>query len=73
MEVEAGRASDTFRRKRGLADFSEEIKAHLEHETERLMEQGLSEADAGRQHWSSTTRDGKHRGLPSPSVPEGEW
>ncbi len=35
-----------FWRKRRLADFSEEIKAHLELEAARLKEQGLSEAEA---------------------------
>ena len=35
-----------FWRKRGLTDFSEEVKAHLELETERLKAQGLSEAEA---------------------------
>ena len=34
------------RRKRTDADFSEEIQAHLALETERLREQGLSEAEA---------------------------
>jgi predicted permease len=35
-----------FRRKRHTADFSSEIEAHIQHETERLREQGLSEKDA---------------------------
>ncbi len=35
-----------FWHNRELADFSEEIKAHLELETERLKERGLSEAEA---------------------------
>jgi putative ABC transport system permease protein len=35
-----------FRRKRELSDFSDEFKAHLELETERLKEQGMSEAEA---------------------------
>jgi putative ABC transport system permease protein len=35
-----------FRRKRETTDFSSEIEAHVQHETERLREQGLSEEDA---------------------------
>jgi len=35
-----------LRRKRTAADFTSEMQAHLEHETARLQEQGLSEADA---------------------------
>ena len=35
-----------FWRKRKPSDFAAEIKAHLEHETERLKEQGLSEKEA---------------------------
>jgi putative ABC transport system permease protein len=35
-----------FRRKRKASDFGAEIEAHLRLETERLREQGLSEADA---------------------------
>jgi len=35
-----------FRRKRKTGDFSAEIEAHIQHETERLREQGLSDEDA---------------------------
>lgn len=35
-----------FRRKRNSGDFNAEVEAHLEHETERLQEQGLSESAA---------------------------
>lgn len=35
-----------FRRKRKANDFSAEIEAHIQHETERLREQGLSEEEA---------------------------
>src|SRR5882724_3530912 len=35
-----------FRRKRKPSDFSAEIEAHIQHESERLQEQGLSEEDA---------------------------
>src|SRR6266700_7893697 len=35
-----------FRRKRKQSDFSAEIEAHIQHESERLQEQGLSEEDA---------------------------
>jgi macrolide transport system ATP-binding/permease protein len=35
-----------FRRKRKASDFSAEIQAHLQHESERLREQGLSEEEA---------------------------
>ena len=35
-----------FWRKRKTSDFAAEIEAHLEHETERLKEQGLSEEEA---------------------------
>jgi predicted permease len=35
-----------FRRKRNLDDFSSEIEAHIQIETERLREQGLSEEEA---------------------------
>ena len=35
-----------LRRKRKPSDFSAEIEAHLGHETERLLEQGLSEQEA---------------------------
>jgi len=35
-----------FRRKRKASDFSAEIAAHLQHESECLREQGLSEEDA---------------------------
>jgi len=35
-----------FRRKRKARDFAEEIKAHLEFETERLREEGLGEREA---------------------------
>ena len=35
-----------LRRKRKASDFSAEIEAHLEHETARLLEQGLSEQEA---------------------------
>ena len=35
-----------FRRKRRESDFSAEIKAHMEHESERLREQGLTEEAA---------------------------
>ena len=35
-----------FRRKRKISDFAAEIQAHLELETERLKEQGLSDAEA---------------------------
>ena len=35
-----------FRRKRKASDFSAEIEAHIQHESERLREQGLSEEDA---------------------------
>ena len=35
-----------FRRKRSASDFNAEIEAHIRLETERLREQGLSEADA---------------------------
>jgi len=35
-----------FRRKRKASDFSSEIEAHIQHESARLREQGLSEEDA---------------------------
>jgi predicted permease len=35
-----------FGRKRKLSDFTSEVEAHLQFETERLQEQGLSEHDA---------------------------
>jgi hypothetical protein len=35
-----------FRRKRKASDFSAEIEAHIQHESERLREQGLSEDEA---------------------------
>src|SRR5258705_3522255 len=35
-----------FRRKRKTSDFSAEIEAHLQQESERLQEQGLSEEEA---------------------------
>src|SRR5437899_6737980 len=35
-----------FLRKRKASDFSAEIEAHIQHESERLQEQGLSEEDA---------------------------
>src|SRR6266581_1317902 len=35
-----------FRRKRKPSDFSAEIEAHIQHKSERLQEQGLSEEDA---------------------------
>jgi len=35
-----------FRRKRKTSDFSAEIEAHIQHESERLLEQGLSEEEA---------------------------
>jgi len=35
-----------FRRKRKPSDFSAEIEAHIQYESERLQEQGLSEEDA---------------------------
>jgi predicted permease len=35
-----------FRRKRKASDFSAEIEAHIQHESERLGEQGLSEEEA---------------------------
>jgi hypothetical protein len=35
-----------FRRKRTDTDFREEIEAHIENETARLRDQGLSEGDA---------------------------
>jgi len=35
-----------FRRKRKASDFSAEIEAHIQHESARLREQGLSEEDA---------------------------
>src|SRR5882724_9180189 len=35
-----------FRRRRKASDFSAEIEAHIQHESERLREQGLSEEDA---------------------------
>src|SRR6267378_7058735 len=35
-----------FRRKRKESDFSAEIEAHIQQESERLREQGLSEEDA---------------------------
>src|SRR5271156_1419409 len=35
-----------FRRKRKASDFSAEIEAHIQLETERLREQGLSEEEA---------------------------
>ena len=35
-----------FRRKRKASDFNREIEAHLQHESERLREQGLSEEEA---------------------------
>ena len=36
-----------FRRKRKGSDFSAEIEAHVQQESERLREQGLSEEEAG--------------------------
>lgn len=41
-----------FRRKRRARDFAEEIKAHLEFETERLREEGLDEREA----WAGAPR-----------------
>ncbi|HXA04422.1 MAG TPA: ABC transporter permease [Bryobacteraceae bacterium] len=35
-----------FKRKRKLDDFTSEIEAHIQHESERLREQGLSEEEA---------------------------
>jgi putative ABC transport system permease protein len=35
-----------FGRKRNASDFSAEIEAHLQLESERLREQGLSESEA---------------------------
>src|SRR5262245_37919674 len=35
-----------FWRKRKASDFSSEIEAHLQHESERLQEQGLTEDEA---------------------------
>jgi hypothetical protein len=35
-----------FRGKRKESDFSAEIEAHIQHETERLQEQGMSEDEA---------------------------
>jgi hypothetical protein len=35
-----------FRRKRQASDFQAELEAHLQLETERLREQGLSEEEA---------------------------
>ncbi len=35
-----------FRRKRNSTDFSAEIEAHIQHEIERLRDQGLTEEDA---------------------------
>jgi macrolide transport system ATP-binding/permease protein len=35
-----------FRPKRKVTDFTAEIQAHIQHESERLRQQGLSEADA---------------------------
>jgi predicted permease len=35
-----------FRRKRKASDFNREIEAHLQHESERLREQGLSKEEA---------------------------
>src|ERR1700732_434310 len=35
-----------FRRKRTVSDFSYEIEAHMQHESARLREQGLSEEEA---------------------------
>jgi putative ABC transport system permease protein len=35
-----------FRRKRKARDFSAEIEAHIQHESERLQEEGLSEKEA---------------------------
>lgn len=35
-----------FRRKRRESDFSAEIKAHIQHESERLREQGLTDEEA---------------------------
>src|SRR5437870_11662866 len=35
-----------FRRKRKPSDFGAEIEAHIQHESERLREQGLSEEEA---------------------------
>lgn len=35
-----------FRRKRKASDFSAEIEAHIQHESECLREQGLSEEKA---------------------------
>src|SRR6516164_5747413 len=41
-----GNSEVMFRRKRTLQDFSSEIEFHLQLETERQREQGLSEEDA---------------------------
>src|SRR2546430_15207222 len=40
------RANAMFRRKRKASDFSAEIEAHIQLETARLQEQGMSEPDA---------------------------
>ncbi|MFZ0804190.1 MAG: permease prefix domain 1-containing protein, partial [Terriglobales bacterium] len=48
-----------FRRKRKTSDFGAEIEAHIELETERLQEQGLSHEDArtaARQAFGNRTR-----------------
>jgi predicted permease len=48
-----------FRRKRETSDFGAEIEAHIELETERLQEQGLSHEDArtaARQAFGNVTR-----------------
>jgi putative ABC transport system permease protein len=44
--MERERIALMFRRKRKQSDFTAEIQAHLELETERLKEQGLSEEEA---------------------------
>jgi len=48
-----------FGRKREMSDFSEEIQAHLEHEVERLREQGMSAEEAqaaARREFGNVTR-----------------
>jgi len=35
-----------FRRRRKASDFSDEVRSHIEIETQRLREQGLSEKEA---------------------------
>jgi len=52
-----------FRRKRKASDFGAEIEAHIQLETERLQEQGLSYEDArtaARRSFGNVTNTQEH-------------